>query len=458
MAKIDAVVERKLFGTDGVRGEANVYPMTSEVATNIGRGIVQAMGIAGHHCKVVIGKDTRLSCYMLEFALVSGVTAAGGDAYLLGVLPTPGIAHMTQAMRADAGVVISASHNPYADNGIKVFGRDGFKLPDTVEAKLESLVLHPEVAAPPPGAADLGRAFRIQDALGRYVTFVKSSFPRELRLEGVRIVVDGAHGAGYRAGPLVFEELGADVISIGVKPNGKNINLASGALHPEMLAKEVKSARADIGIALDGDADRLIVVDEKGRIVDGDAIMALIATRKIADHTLSKKTLVATIMSNLGLERAIQQAGGKLVRTQVGDRYVVEAMRKHGYAIGGEQSGHLIFLDYTTTGDALIAALQVLAVMVREGQPISRLTETVMQRVPQLLVNVKVHQKKPLAQLPTVCKAIAAAEKKMGKDGRVVVRFSGTEAKVRIMIEGPDEVQIKAHADTIAEALKTALD
>jgi len=456
MAKTEAV-ERKLFGTDGVRGEANVYPMTAEVATNIGRGIVQAMGIAGHHCKVVIGKDTRLSGYMLEFALVSGVTAAGGDAYLLGVLPTPGIAHMTQAMRADAGIVISASHNPYADNGIKVFGRDGFKLPDSVEVKLESLVLHPEAAAPPASAADLGRAFRIQDALGRYVTFVKSSFPRELRLEGVRVVVDAAHGAGYRAGPLVFEELGADVISIGVKPNGKNINLACGALHPEGLAKEVKKSRADIGIALDGDADRLIVVDEKGRIVDGDAIMALIATRKIADHTLRKKTLVATVMSNLGLERAIEKAGGKLVRTQVGDRYVVESMRKHGYAIGGEQSGHLVFLDYTTTGDALIAALQVLAVMVREGQPISKLAEEAMQRVPQLLVNVKVHQKKPLAELPTVQKAIDSAEKKLGKDGRVVVRFSGTEAKVRIMIEGPDEVQIKAHADSIAEALKTAL-
>jgi phosphoglucosamine mutase len=301
--------------------------MTSEVATSIGRGIVQALGIAGHHCKIVIGKDTRISGYMLEFALTSGVTAAGGDAYLLGVLPTPGIAHMVQTMRADAGVVISASHNPYADNGIKVFGRDGFKLPDAVEHRLESLVLHPEKAAPPPSAADLGRAFRIQDALGRYVTFVKSSFPRELRLEGIRIVIDGANGAGYRAGPLVFEELGAEVIPIGVKPNGKNINLECGALHPEDLAREVKNARADIGIALDGDADRLIVVDEKGKVVDGDAIMALIATRKLADHTLRKKTLVATVMSNLGLERAIEKAGGKLVRTAVGDRYVVEAMQ-----------------------------------------------------------------------------------------------------------------------------------
>jgi phosphoglucosamine mutase len=255
----------------------------------------------------------------------------------------------------------------------------------------------------------------------------------------------------------VFEELGADVFSIGCKPNGKNINLSCGALHPEALAKEVKSARADIGVALDGDADRLIVVDEKGRVVDGDAIMALIATRKIADHSLRKKTLVATVMSNLGLERAISNAGGKLVRTQVGDRYVVEEMRKHGYNIGGEQSGHLVFLDYTTTGDALIAALQVLAVMVREGQPVSKLAEEAMERVPQLLVNVKVAHRKPLEDLPTVTKAIQAAEKKLGKEGRIVVRFSGTEPKVRIMIEGPDEAEIKAHADSIADALRTAL-
>ena len=457
MSKSETAVQRKLFGTDGVRGAANVYPMTSEVATNIGRGIVRLLGTPGHHCRVVIGKDTRLSGYMLEFALVSGVSSAGGDAYLLGVLPTPGIAHMAQTMRADAGIVISASHNPYADNGIKVFGRDGFKLPDVVEAKLEALVLDNGQDRPTPGPGDLGRAFRIQDALGRYVTFVKSAFPRELRLEGVRIVVDAGHGAGYRAGPLVFEELGADVIAIGNKPNGKNINQASGALHPENLAKEVKNARADIGVALDGDADRLIVVDEKGRVVDGDAIMALIATRKILDHTLRKKTLVATVMSNLGLERAIQRAGGKLVRTQVGDRYVVESMRKNGYNIGGEQSGHLVFLDYTTTGDALIAALQVLAVMIREGQPVSKLAEEAMERVPQLLVNVKVAHRRPLEELPAVTRAIQAAEKKLGKDGRIVVRFSGTEPKVRIMIEGPDEVQIKAHADSIAEALRTAL-
>lgn len=449
--------ERRIFGTDGVRGEANVHPMTTEMAMAIGRAIVKVIGKGGHHSKVVIGKDTRLSGYMLESALVSGIASAGGDTYLVGPLPTPGIAHMTQAMRADAGVVISASHNPYADNGIKIFGRDGFKLPDETECDLEAIIFgagHPKGL---PSAAGLGRAFRIQDALGRYVTFVKSTFPRELRLDGLRIVVDCAHGAAYKAGPLVLEELGAEVMSLGVRPNGKNINLDCGALHPGQLVREVKSIRADIGIALDGDADRLIVVDERGQIVDGDAIMALIGARKLADHSLRKRTLVATVMSNLGLERAIERAGGKLVRTAVGDRYVVEAMRKHGYNIGGEQSGHLVFLDYTTTGDGLIAALQVLAVMVRESRPVSRLASEAMERVPQLLVNVKVGQKKPLDELPEVDKAIKAAEKRLGKEGRVVVRFSGTEPKVRVMIEGPDETQIRSHADSIAAALQSAL-
>ncbi|MBI2895655.1 MAG: phosphoglucosamine mutase [Deltaproteobacteria bacterium] len=450
-------VERKIFGTDGVRGEANTYPMTTEIAMAIGRAIVKVIGRGGHHSRVVIGKDTRLSGYMLESALVSGIASAGGDVYLVGPLPTPGIAHMTQAMRADAGVVISASHNPYADNGIKIFGRDGYKLPDEVESELESIVFGDGGLASLPTSADLGKAFRIQDALGRYVTFVKSTFPRELRLDGLRIVVDCAHGAAYRAGPLVLEELGGEVRTLGVKPNGKNINLNCGALHPAQLAREVKSARADIGIALDGDADRLIVVDEHGHVVDGDAIMALVGARRLADHSLRKKTLVATVMSNLGLERAIERAGGKLVRTAVGDRYVVEAMRRHGYNIGGEQSGHLVFLDYTTTGDGLIAALQVLAVMVRESRSISELAAEAMERVPQLLVNLKVAHKRPLDELPEVDRAIKAAEKKLGNEGRVVVRFSGTEPKVRIMIEGPDEAQIKSHADSIAAALQSAL-
>jgi phosphoglucosamine mutase len=356
-------------------------------------------------------------------------------------------------MRADAGVVISASHNPYPDNGIKVFGRDGFKLPDEVEAELERLIEGTALDTKRPEGARVGTAERLDDAGGRYVTFVKQTFPDALTLEGLKVVVDAAHGAAYRVAPEVFEELGAEVFPIGVRPNGKNINDRCGAVHPDACAAEVKKRRADVGIALDGDADRVIVIDELGNEVDGDRVMALCATRMIRDKTLAKKTLVATVMSNLGLERAIEAAGGKMVRTAVGDRYVVEAMRKGGFNLGGEQSGHVIFLDHASTGDGLVAALQLLAMVRREERPLSELARDIMTRVPQVLVNATLPARRPLGEMPRTEKAIKACEKTLGKNGRIVVRWSGTEPKLRVMLEGENETKIRAMAEgVIAEA------
>lgn len=446
---------RKLFGTDGVRGVANIEPMTTETAMKLGRAVAHLFHRPGHRGRVVIGKDTRLSGYMFEQAMAAGICSMGADVLLCGPLPTPGIAFITATMRADAGVVISASHNPYQDNGIKIFASDGFKLPDSAELRIEELLQSAELDAARPSAEDVGRAKRIDDAIGRYVVFLKQAFPRQLVLDGIKMVVDCANGAAYRVAPAVFEELGATVFPIGDEPNGKNINDRVGALYPQAMCQAVVDLGAHVGIALDGDADRVIFADERGQIVDGDAIMALCARRLISRGELHNKTLVATVMSNLGLERAVSALGGRVVRTQVGDRYVVEEMRQHGYNLGGEQSGHLIFLDHMTTGDGIIAALQVLATQLEEGKPLSEL-QAVMERVPQVLLSVKVQKRRPLEELPAVQKLIVAVEERLGKDGRVLVRYSGTELKVRVMIEGPDEARISRDAQDIASELQRA--
>lgn len=449
---------RKLFGTDGIRGVANRDGMSPETAFRVGAAVTwQAREDGRRAPRVVIGKDTRLSGYMLETALASGVCALGGRVLLSGPLPTPAVAHLTTSMRADVGVVISASHNPFQDNGIKIFGHDGFKLPDEKELALEALIAGDLLDRRRPTGTGVGRAERLDDAPGRYVAFVKSSFPNDLTLDGFRVVVDAAHGAAYRTAPLVFGELGAEVFAIGVRPNGKNINRDAGALHPEACAREVIRRKAHLGIALDGDADRVIVVDDRGRRVDGDAVMALCATRMLRERRLRKRTLVATVMSNLGLERAVARERGRLLRTAVGDRYVVEAMRRRGCNFGGEQSGHMIFLDHATTGDGLVAALQLLAIVLREQRPLSELADEAMERVPQVLVNAKLPQRRPLDEMPRTRKAVAAAEKSLGADGRVLVRWSGTEPKLRVMVEGPDDTRIQRLAEGIADEARRDL-
>jgi phosphoglucosamine mutase len=428
--------------------------MTPELALRLGRAItLVARRSKSRAVRVVIGKDTRLSGYMLETALAAGICAMGGRVMLSGPIPTPAVANLTQSMRADAGVVISASHNPFADNGIKIFGPDGFKLPDSAEAEMERLLDDSKLDSLGKTGAAVGSAVRIDDAIGRYIVYAKNTFPRELTLDGLRIVVDAAHGAAYKVAPAVLAELGADVIRIGCKPNGTNINRHCGALHPECVAQEVRKKNAHLGIALDGDADRVIFVDEKGQVVDGDAIMALCATRMLKEKRLAKRTLATTVMSNMGLERAVEAAGGKLVRTSVGDRYVVAEMRRAGLTFGGEQSGHLIFLDHTTTGDGCVAALQVLAVMVQEGRPLSELS-TVMERVPQVLESIKLPARRPLDQMRELSRHIQQAEKKLGKNGRVLVRWSGTEPKLRLMLEGPDPKTLKTLVDEMAEAAR----
>ncbi|HEX3770284.1 MAG TPA: phosphoglucosamine mutase [Polyangiaceae bacterium] len=446
---------RNLFGTDGIRGIANEHPMTPELALQLGRAVTFVAGRGKTHVpRVIIGKDTRLSGYMLEQAIASGVCAMGGRVMLCGPMPTPAIAHLTVSMRADAGIVISASHNPYQDNGIKVFGADGFKLPDEAESEIESFIADDRLLGRRSTGPGIGRAEKLEDARGRYVVFLKQTFPRDLSLDGVRVVVDAAHGAAYRVAPLVLQELGAIVTAIGVKPNGVNINKDAGALHPENVRAEVVKRGAAIGIALDGDADRVIVVDEKGQIVDGDCLLAMCAAAMAADDTLRKKTVVATVMSNLGLERAMARAGGKLVRTQVGDRYVVEAMRAGGYNLGGEQSGHLVFLDHASTGDGLLGGLQVLALMLRTGLPLSELAQRAMERVPQVLENVTLPARRPLEEMPRLADLTAKIVKTLGGEGRVLVRWSGTEPKLRIMLEGPREDRIRTWAKELAEAAR----
>ena len=433
-------MSRKLFGTDGVRGVANLHPMTSEVALGLGRAIARLFRRKGssQHSRVVIGKDTRRSGYMFENALSSGICSAGADAIFLGPLPTPAIAFITTAMRADAGVVISASHNPFGDNGIKFFDHTGFKLPDELERKLEELMDAPIPPGEVPVGADVGKAYRVDDAPGRYIEFLKASFPKDLKLEGFKIVVDCAHGAAYRVAPVIFEELGATVIPLGVSPDGLNINQDCGALHPKAMCEAVKKHGANLGIALDGDADRVILCDETGEKIDGDTILAIAAREMKERKALKKDTVVGTLMSNFGLERFLQGLKIDLKRVNVGDRYVVEAMRAGGYNLGGEASGHLIFLDHSTTGDGILAALQVLSIMKRRGEPLSSLKRLIVP-VPQVLENVRVHRRDELSSFPSLQKKLSESETRLNGKGRLLLRYSGTEPLVRIMVEGEDE-------------------
>jgi phosphoglucosamine mutase len=439
--------QRKLFGTDGIRGRANVHPMTPEVAMRFGMAVAAHFGREG---KVVVGKDTRRSGYMLEMALASGLCALGVDVMLTGPLPTPGVAYLAKSMRADAGVVISASHNPFEDNGFKLFANDGFKLPDSVEGHIEALM--------EPGAVDdrlvhgesIGKAFRLEDAGGRYITHVKHVLPQEYELDGLRVVVDCAHGAAYKVAPKIFAELGADVVRTGVEPDGTNINAGVGAMHPEHLSHAVREYRADIGVALDGDADRAVVCDHRGQIIDGDVLLAIIGRDLAERGALRGQAVVATVMSNIGLERSLAEIGVGLVRTPVGDRYVVEAMRERGCNLGGEQSGHLICLDHSTTGDGLVSALTVLAVMVRREKRLAELAE-VMTRYPQVSRSFTVPRKLPLEQLAKTRAGISAVEARLGDEGRVVVRYSGTESKLRVMVEGTDERELDAAVEELGE-------
>ncbi|MEW6262057.1 MAG: phosphoglucosamine mutase [Thermodesulfobacteriota bacterium] len=448
---------RKLFGTDGVRGVANIHPMTTEMAMQVGRAAAYIVKReSSKRRKIVIGKDTRLSGYMIENALASGICSMGVDVLLVGPLPTPGIAFITSSMRSDAGVVISASHNPFQDNGIKIFSGDGYKLPDEVEAEIEDLIFGDRLEALRPTARDVGKAFRIDDARGRYIVFLKNTFPRQLTLDGLKLVVDCANGAAYRCAPSVFEELGAKLHLIGVNPDGENINRGCGSLVPEVAAEMVQKLGADMGLALDGDADRVIFIDHRGRIVDGDHIMAICA-RDLADRRLlTRNTVVATVMSNMGLEVSLARLGLSLVRTAVGDRYVVERMKTDGYNFGGEQSGHMIFLDHNTTGDGILTALQVLAIMKSQGRTLAELAQ-VMETFPQVLINVKVSRRTNLDQVPEVARQCLSVREALGDHGRLLVRFSGTEPVVRVMIEGENHDYIRALADETAACIARAL-
>ena len=454
------VSKKKLFGTDGVRGIANMEPMTAEMALKLGRAIAYVFKNEDRRHSIVIGKDTRLSGYMLESAMMAGICSMGVDTLMVGPLPTPGIAFITSNMRADAGVVISASHNPYQDNGIKFFSRDGFKLPDEIELKLEEFVLEDQRSIQDPThrptADEVGKAYRVDDAPGRYIVFAKATFPKELTLDGIKMVVDCANGAAYKVAPSVFGELGATVMAIGIEPDGVNINKDCGPLHPERLVEAVRASGAHLGIAIDGDGDRCIMVDELGGIVDGDHIMAIIATAMLKEGTLKKNTLVATIMSNSGLESAISSAGGAVVRTDVGDRYVVREMLKSGYNLGGEQSGHLIFFDHTTTGDGVITALQVLKEMVLKGRPLSELSG-VMHSYPQVLVNVKVKEKKDISTVSLVQAALESVEKRLKGKGRVFIRYSGTEPLARVTVEGPEIGEVEVMAAELAAVVTEEL-
>ncbi len=446
---------RRLFGTDGVRGVANTYPMTTEIAMQIGRGIAFLVKETGHRSRIVIGKDTRVSCYMIENALAAGICSMGVNVLLVGPLPTPGIAFITTSMRADAGVVISASHNPFQDNGIKIFSRDGFKLPDEQEADIEDLIFSQKMAALRPVADDVGKAVRIDDARGRYVVFLKHTFPKKYTLDDFHIVLDCANGATYGVAPHVFEELGAKVTAIGVAPDGKNINHECGALYPKLIAEKVRATGADLGIALDGDGDRVIICDEKGDVVNGDHIMAICAADLMSRKKLRKKTLVTTVMSNMGLEVAMQRLGGKMVRTKVGDRYVVEEMRKNKYNFGGEQSGHLIFLEHNTTGDGILAALQILSIMIKQRKPLSELA-SIMEPFPQVLKNVRTSKRLDIDLIPGFRDRIENIEQEIGTDGRILVRASGTEPVIRVMVEGKEYDTINTMGDELCEIVRKA--
>jgi phosphoglucosamine mutase len=454
---------RKIFGTDGVRGVANVEPVTAETALKLGRAAAYVFAElnprrtpAGARPKIVLGKDTRLSGYMLENALVAGITSLGADVLLIGPLPTPGVAYITRSLRADAGIVLTASHNPYEDNGIKFFRHDGYKLDDQIEARIEQLVFTGEIDAIRPTANKIGRATRIDDALGRYVEFAKASFPRKVSLEEMRVSVDVANGAAYKSTPCILRELGADVTVSHNEPNGMNINDGCGSTHPEEIQRIVQRNGADLGITHDGDADRVLLCDENGAIVDGDEILAIAAVDLLRRGQLRDNTLVATVMSNFSLDETIAANSGKVVRTKVGDRYVIEEMMKQNFNLGGEQSGHIIFRDFTTTGDGIISALQILRIMHETGQPLSKLAAC-LEKYPQTQRNLVVKSKPPLEELPEVIKLVSQTEKELAGHGRVLLRYSGTEPKIRLLIEGRDFDKIDLHANRIAEAIQNAI-
>lgn len=444
-------MNRKYFGTDGIRGTANSFPMTAEIAMKVGIASGVAFRRGEHKHRVVIGKDTRLSGYMIENALVAGFTAAGMDVFLLGPLPTPAVAMLTRSMRADIGVMISASHNAYMDNGIKLFGPDGFKLSDKIEASIESL-LDQDLSDKLAKAQEIGRATRVEGVHARYIEYVKRTLPRQMSFEGIRVVIDCANGAAYKVAPEALWELGAEVVSIGVKPNGTNINEDCGSTSTGELRRKVKETRADIGIALDGDADRVIIVDENGSVIDGDQIMAVVSEFWHRNNRLAGGGVVATVMSNLGLERFLKEQGLSLARTKVGDRYVVEHMRKHGFNLGGEQSGHMIMSDFATTGDGLIAALQVLAVVKATNRPVSEVCKK-FEPVPQILKNVRYAHGQPLEDAD-VQEAIREAELQLGNSGRLVIRASGTEPLIRVMAEGDDAALVNRVVEDVASIVK----
>ncbi|MGZ5861903.1 MAG: phosphoglucosamine mutase [Methyloceanibacter sp.] len=445
---------RKLFGTDGIRGSANIHPMTSEVALKVGMAAGKLFTNGSYRHRVVIGKDTRLSGYMIESALVSGFTAVGMDVFQLGPMPTPAVAMLTRSLRADLGVMISASHNPFADNGIKLFGPEGYKLSDEKEAEIEELMVGDmaELLAPP---EKIGRATRIDSARERYIEFAKRTLPKNLRFDGIRAVIDCANGAAYKVAPEALWELGAEVVKLGVDPDGLNINKDCGSTAPDDLARKVNEVRADIGIALDGDADRVLITDERGRVIDGDQLMAVIAETWLERGRLAGGGVVATVMSNLGLERYLEGLGLGLVRTPVGDRYVVEHMRQHGYNVGGEQSGHIVLSDFSTTGDGLVTALQILAVVAQSGKPVSEICSR-FEALPQVLKNVRYKNGRQPLDNVAVRRAIDSGNSRLGKSGRLVIRPSGTEPVIRVMGEGDDERLVNTVVSDIVHALTDA--
>ena len=453
----------KIFGTDGVRGRANIEPVTAETALKLGRAAAHVFknlnpeSRSRHRHQIVIGKDTRLSGYMLENALASGILSMGVDVLFIGPLPTPGVARITHSLRADAGIVITASHNPYDDNGLKFFSHNGYKLDDAIEAQIENLVFSGEIDDVRPTAGEIGKAIRIDDALGRYVEFAKRAFPRGQTLEGVTLVVDCAHGAAYKSTPCVFRELGADVIVYGNRPNGTNINAGCGSMHPEQMCHWVQEHNANIGIAHDGDADRVLLCDETGTLIDGDDIMAIATLEMLTEGSLANNTLVSTVMSNAGLDAAIEAAGGNVIRTDVGDKNVIDEMRKHGHNFGGEQSGHLIFGDHGTTGDGLVAALQILRIMAAKKKPLSELAKC-WSRFPQRLTNIRVTEKKPFEELDGVMGLVNEAEVELKKDGgRILLRYSGTEPKARLLLEGKDAEMLEQWSKKIGEAIASKI-
>lgn len=449
-------MQDRLFGTDGLRGTVNTPPMTADIALRLGLAAGVRFRRGPHRHRVVIGKDTRLSGYMLESALTAGLCAAGMHVIMTGPLPTPAISFLTRNMRADLGVVISASHNPFHDNGIKFFDADGYKLPDQVENEIAEMVLDANLAWPYPDSRHIGRATKIEDAGGRYIVYIKSSFPGRLTLDGLRIVIDCANGAAYKVAPLVLEELGAEVFRIATEPNGTNINDNCGSLYPGLVGEKVRELRADLGLALDGDGDRLIMVDEHGKILDGDQLMAICADAMLSRGDMPGKLLVGTVMSNMALEIFMSERDGSLLRTQVGDRYVAEAMRREGAMFGGEQSGHLIFREYSTTGDGLLAALQILRIMCEQEKPLSDLAG-ILQAFPQKLINVPVQKRVPFETCPSITGGISAAERELGSRGRVLLRYSGTEALCRVMVEGENEDVVAKIAQELAELVRHEL-